>query len=286
MAPPPHPRPAANRGTLSARQLQDIRDMARIAREEEVTLIIHGVKIFGDQDKPTAGKPQQARPQKDRDNVHEQDEAHEPMDTVDPPASPTAAKSKKEERDARRATENRARKRVARWRSLVKRLIYDRVWMPLWKQMRLETSGPKRNARRRMRNALWAEWRRKQFDRGESSSALPSDSRRLSHRDRWLLRRSKPHPSPPSPDGYWQLQQAVWLSDAEDAGLSAEAAEEELLARALEESLADLTDMDAETRSDRSAATGSLSEPGEKHKIATPDSSRRRGKKTRASDRR
>ena len=33
MVPPPHPRPAANRGTLSARQLQDIRDLTRIANE-------------------------------------------------------------------------------------------------------------------------------------------------------------------------------------------------------------------------------------------------------------
>ena len=55
---------------------------------------------------------------------------HEPMDTDGPPTTPTAAKSnKKEERDARRASENRARARVARWRSLVKRLIYNHVWI-------------------------------------------------------------------------------------------------------------------------------------------------------------
>lgn len=285
MVPPPHPRPAANRGTLSARQLQDIRDLTSIANEGGVTLIFHGVKIVGDKGRPAAGNPQQARPQNDREAVREQDVENEPMDTDGPPATPTAAnRKKKEERDAQRAAENRARRRVARWRSLVKRLVYDRVWMPLWKQMMCENQGPKRDARRRMRDALWAEWRRKQFDSGESSSALPSDSHRLSHRDRWLLRRSKPRPSTPPHD--WQLQEAVWLSDAADAGLTADAAEAELIALAIAESMADLTDTDMETRSDRSAATGSLTGAGEKHKIATPDSARRRGKKTRAGGRR
>ena len=89
----------------------------------------------------------------------------------------------------RRASENRARApRVARWRSLVKRLIYDHVWMPLWKQMLCNKQVPKRDLRRKMRDALWAEWRRKPFDSGESSLAPPSNSSRLSHRDRWLLR--------------------------------------------------------------------------------------------------
>lgn len=255
-------RPAANRGTLSARQLQDIRDLTRIANEGGGTLIMHGVKIVGDKGKAAAGNPQQARPQNDREAVREQDVEHEPMDTDGPPTTPTAAKSnKKEERDARRASENRARARVARWRSLVKRLIYDRIWMPLWKQMLRENQGPKRDARRRMRDALWAEWRRKQFDSGESSSAPPSDSRRLSHRDRWLLRRaSKPRPSTPPTD--WQLQTAVWLTDAADAGLTADAAEEELLAQAIAESLEAVTDTDAETRSDRSAATRYEKSPG------------------------
>ena len=136
-----------------------------------------------------------------------------------------------------------------------------------------------------MRDALWAEWRRKQFDSGESSSASPSDSRRLSHRDRWLLQRaSKPRPSTPPTD--WQLQTAVWLSDAADAGLAADAAEEELLALAIAESLGDITDTDMETRSDRSTAMGSLARAGGKHKIATPDSVRRHGRKTRAGGRR
>ena len=273
MVPPPHPRPAANRGTLSARQLQDIRDLTIIANEGGSTLIMHGVKIVGDKGKPAAGNPQQARSQNDREPVREQDVEHEPMDTDGSPATPTAAKSnKKEERDARRAAENRTRMRVARWRSLVKRLKYDRVWFPLWKQMRLDSQGPKRDARRRMRDALWAEWRRKQFDLGAS--------RRLSHRDRWLLRRSKPRP--PTPPTDWELQEAVWLSDAADAGLTADAAEDELLARAIAESLEDVTNKDAENRSDRSTATESLHQAGEKHKIAAPGSARR-GRKTRAS---
>ena len=78
----------------------------------------------------------------------------------------------------------------------------------------------------------------------------------------------------------------MWLTDAADAGLTADAAEEELLAQAIAESLEDVTDTDTETRSDRSAATASLARAGEKHKIATPDSARRRGRKTRAGGRR
>ena len=76
----------------------------------------------------------------------------------------------------------------------------------------------------------------------------------------------------------------MWLTDAADVGMTADAAEEELLAQAIAESLEGVTDTDAETRSDRSAATRSLP-AGEKHKIAAPGSPRR-GKKTRASGRR
>ena len=45
MVPPPHSQPAANRGSLSARQLQDIRNLTLIANETGATLIMHGVKI-------------------------------------------------------------------------------------------------------------------------------------------------------------------------------------------------------------------------------------------------
>ena len=255
--------------------------MSLIANETGVTLIMHGVKIVGEKGRLAGGTPQPARPP-DRDGTHEQGEA-QPMDTVNAPA--TAAKSKKkEERDARRASANRARKCMARWHSLGKRLVYDHIWMPVWTRMMRERSGPKRDARRKIRDALWAEWRRKQFDSGESSSASPGDSRRLSHRDRWLLRRaSKPRPSTP-PTG-WQLQTAVWYSDAADAGLTADDAEDELLAMAIAESLGDIINTDMETRSDHQAATRLPLEAGDKHKTSPPGSARR-SKKTRAGGRR
>ena len=68
------------------------------------------------------------------------------------------AAEKKQQRDAQRAAENRSRQRVARWRMMVKRLVYNHRWMPLWKEMLRSRTSPERVARRRLRDAFWRQW--------------------------------------------------------------------------------------------------------------------------------
>ena len=98
MAPSRPSRARGPRGTLSDDQWQDIRHAAPIASREGVTILIHGVKIFGG-NPARAGNRQQAR----SDAVVEPSGARR-MDTD---AAPTGAE-KKQQRDALRAKAHRA----------------------------------------------------------------------------------------------------------------------------------------------------------------------------------
>jgi len=236
-----HPaRSAATRGSLSARQWQDIRQAARLARSEGVTLIIHGVKIFGD---TPAGSRQ---PQ--RDAVHDGGD-QQPME-VDRQAAAAATKNKKQQRDALRAQENRVRKRMACWRRLVLRMTIrpqrDAVWTE-WMRSRM---SPKCDARSRVRDAFWQEWTRPQFA-GGSAARLGL----MSHRDRYILGR------------------ADALMDRYFPELTNKEHEDQMLQAAIQ---ASLMTMPAETRgSSHTHATRSLDEA----EIKTPASTRRGGKK-------
>ena len=177
------------------------------------------------------------------------------MDTMGPAARVT----KKAERDAQRAAANRSRKRIGRWASLVKRLRYERIWMPVWTEWQRSRMRPECDARRKIRAAFWQEWTRPQFA-GGSAKRLGL----LSGRDRFILAKAdalmaKAFPFPgDAPFGPGDFQ-------SEDAMLQAAIA-------------ASLLNTSLETQDgDRTDGTRSLDVAG----IITPDTSRKAGKKKR-----
>lgn len=143
-------------------------------------------------------------------------------------------------------------------------LKYDHIVSPVWTHHLRSRMSPKRDARRKIRAALWQEWTRPQFDGGEAS-ATPFGERsplgQMSHRDRFILRRARAVMDQAFPE--------------EAFGPSDFMSEDQMLQAAIEASLISTS---AETRDgDRSGATRDLSEAG----IQTPGSARRSGKKKR-----
>ena len=73
-------------------------------------------------------------------------------------------------------------------------LKYDHIVSPVWTHHLRSRMSPKRDARRKIRAALWQEWTRPQFDGGEAS-ATPFGERsplgQMSHRDRYILQRAR-----------------------------------------------------------------------------------------------
>ena len=247
-------RPKANRGRLSAGQWQDIRQAARLARSEKVTLVVHGIKVIPAMDS-TAGSRQ-------RSGGAAHDSGRAPSATEAAPAE--ARTNKKTERDVQRAADNRASKRIARWKQMVKRMRYEYIWMPVFTQFMRASMSPKRDARRKIRAALWQEWTRPQFDGGGTSAepfGEPSPLGLMSHRDRYILRRASSVMAQAFPQGVF---------GPEDFG-----SEEQMLQAAIE---ASLTDTPMENRGDdHIVETRKFNDVGGQ----TPDSARRGGKKKR-----
>jgi len=215
--PPRHPaQPAGSRGSLSARQWQDIRQAARISRSE-------GVSITWRRDgsiliTPTA--PLTDSTHKAGNRLREQERSQEathdtstplPMDT----SGSARTKSKKQlDRDAKRAEANRAQMaspNMARWQLLVQRWLWtarkascNAIWTA-W--MRSRTPEARLEVRRKLRGLLWREWTRPQVD-PPSTPSLPPGCRALptglqvlgarSLRDEYILARVRAfthHPS-------------------------------------------------------------------------------------------
>ena len=112
---------SAARGSLSARQWQDLRQAARLARSEGVTLVMHGVKVSGE--KTTTARQEAPRQQAaaQRDAAQGAGDA-QPMDTT--AGAPAAVSDNSQQRrDARRLKEFLERKRAERWLPLVKSLL-------------------------------------------------------------------------------------------------------------------------------------------------------------------
>ena len=260
MAPSRPARPTATRGTLSARQWQDIHNAALVSRATGVTLVTHGVKSIGDKPPANAGNP---RAQVARGSAVREPDGAQQRDTG---AAPAGA-AKKKQRDLRRAQANRANKAVARWQSLAKRLKYDHVVMPVWTHFMRSRMSPKRDARRKLRDVLWREWTRRQFDAAESSTA-PLGTRSplglLSHRDRYILRRAD------------ALMLHVFPDEPVDADMAAALVDEEYdLQEAIAASLMTTPSVTQGDDHNTSAATRSLTDAG----ISTPGSARRAGKR-------
>jgi hypothetical protein len=206
MAPNQHPaRTTATRGSLSARQWQDLRQAARLARSEGVSFTWHrdgsilispapqvsnhaGNRQRGQQvERPAAPDPQPMDTQ--------------PMETVDSPRQ----QSKKQQRDAERLQKWRAKQpasqSAARWSLLTKPLLWRvrrthlDATFTAWMRTRLE-------ARRMLRSVLWREWTRPQIEPPPLTVLSPASGIRViptglqilgarSLRDEYILKRSR-----------------------------------------------------------------------------------------------
>ena len=206
MAPKHHARPAATRGPSSARLWQDLRQCARLARSEGVSVERRpggGILITPlplNDSTNAAGNPQHAHEKKKKSTP---DAGAEPMDTRGPAPQP----SKKQQRDERRAKDDQALRAspfIARWTLLTQRLVRDARRTILdsthsaWKRSR--TPEAQLETRRKWRALLWGEWTRARFA-PPPMPALPAGCVRIpsgvqvlgarSLRDEYLLSRAR-----------------------------------------------------------------------------------------------
>ena len=181
--PPSHSAQGRGRG-LSARQWQDLRQAARLARSESVTLTMHGVKISPDNRAAGNRQPEQRDFVRGAGSTAEAGDAQ--MQDADNSSAQAATATKKSQRDALRAQAFRERKRVERWRTLCSRVLSivrrhnrDDVWTA-W--MRSKLLG----ARLKLRNLLWREWTRPQHLSSNPGGILGP---LLSSRDEYIHKR-------------------------------------------------------------------------------------------------
>ena len=206
MAPKHHARAAATRGSSSAHRWQDLRQYARLARSEGVSverrpdggILITPLPLIDSTN--ATGKPQHEREKKKKSTP---DAGAEPMDTRGPAPQP----SKKQQRDERRAKDDQALRAspfMARWTLLTQRLVRDARRTILdsthlaWKRSR--TPEAQLEARRKWRALLWREWTRPRFV-PPPMPALPAGCVRIltgvqvlgarSLRDEYLLSRAR-----------------------------------------------------------------------------------------------
>ena len=169
MAPKHHARAAATRGSSSTHRWQDLRQYARLARSEGVSveqrpdggILITPLPLTDSTN--AAGKPQQGHGRKKGKTLDASEP--EPMDTRG-----ATQQSKKQQRDVRRAMAFQARPTspsTARWKLLTQRLTQNARQAILdsthaaWKRSR--TPEAQREARRKWRALLWREWTRPRF---------------------------------------------------------------------------------------------------------------------------
>jgi len=191
---PPRSAQRAN-GSLSARQWADLRQAARLARSENVTIQWRGTNNItilpgpprGDR---PGGKEQVTRAVPPRDKS--------PQQPPDPEEQ--RGTSKKQQRDADRRQKHVPKGCVASWLNLTQAALRRSRWQEcqavwtVWMRTRL---SPRSDARRKLRLAFWREWTRPQIEPspGISDTAdFPrqlgfSDLGRRSHRDEYLLER-------------------------------------------------------------------------------------------------
>lgn len=177
MAPKKHPA-QATRGNLSARQWQDLRQAARLARSEGVSitwrrdgsLLISPPQSLKDST-TAAGNPRRVHEAK-RETTHDDVDAPQPSDTD----GKRARSSKKQQRDAQRAAKRRtALQSEARWQLLTQRLLWtarketcNAVWTGWMRARSPEAVEAKLAARRKLRDLLlpwlWHEWTRPRIE--------------------------------------------------------------------------------------------------------------------------
>jgi len=230
MAPKRPAQPAASRGSLSARQWQDLRQAARLARSEGVSLTWRrdgSILIMpAPQVSNKAGNRQRGQ-QMEQQMAHDpQPMDTQPTETVDSPRP----QSKKQQRDAERLQKWKAKQPAsqwtARWLLLAKPLLWQVRRTHLdstftaWMRSRLE-------ARRKLRSLLWQEWTRPHIPPpshiGPPGSRLRARSQGLlvlglrSCRDEYILKRARafaPHCSGGSREISGWLRQYAAMADS------------------------------------------------------------------------
>lgn len=192
----PHPAQAACRGSLSARQWQEARQWARLARSEGVEITWRGSNNITFKPLGSARVTEQQAPPVSRPKeVATPRSTAQPMDTGD-----AAVLSKKQQRDTTRRLEFRTKKRIACWQRLTSSILRRSRWQAgqdVWtKWMRDRMSG---SVRRKLRSLFWREWTRPQFDGTPALSESADYPRQLgfedvglrSHRDVFILERAR-----------------------------------------------------------------------------------------------
>jgi len=204
---------AGSRGSLNARQWQDIRQAARVARSEGVTITWRRDGSIAISPAPVSA----STPHKAGNQLREQERSHrttrdavaQPMDTAGSETIPSKKQLQKQERDAGRAEANRALKaspQLARWQLLSKRLLWtarkdtcNAIWTA-W--MRSRDPEARLEARRKVRNVFWREWTRPQIEPPPLPTVSPGSPMRViatglqvigarSMRDEYILKRSR-----------------------------------------------------------------------------------------------
>ena len=166
MAPKHSAQPTGTRGSLSARQWSDLRQAARLARSESVSITWRRdgsilISPLTDCSK-TAGNRQHEHGTESRTAR----DASEPQSMASDDCAPAKTASKKQQRDADRLQKWQAKQSApqptARWLLLTKRLLWtsrkascDGVWTA-WMRAR----ASRLEARRKLRSVLWREWTR------------------------------------------------------------------------------------------------------------------------------
>ena len=201
---PPRPAQRTN-GSLSARQWQDLRQAARLARSEDVTITWRGVNNITIH----PGSPRLSGPDRGGQEVR----STRPRDkgaTHPPEPEGTPALSKKQQRSARRLQEHRGKMRAEpepgqpglvaeRWHTLTQAALRRSRWQQsqaVWTQWMRARLSPRRDACRKLRLAFWREWTRPQFAPGPGISETADPERQLgfadlgprSHRDEYILK--------------------------------------------------------------------------------------------------
>jgi hypothetical protein len=148
----------ATRGQLSQQQWQDIRQAARLARTEGVTLSFHGVTISPPtssagilQGGPVVREPRAQR-KADSGTTKDDGDGQQPMDTSDAPKVP----SKRQQRSAQRLVDFQDAQRAAKWMPMVQKMIWsirrearDEIWCS-WMRSGI--------ARVKLRSVFWRAW--------------------------------------------------------------------------------------------------------------------------------
>jgi len=177
---PRHPAQVARRGTLSARQWQDLRQAARIACSEGVSVTWRrdGSLVFTPLPTPLIDSTNKAgnRPSSAETSKRTTRDADVPV-PMETDGIERVQASKKQQRDARRLQEYQESKRVpqsaARWLLLTQRQLWaarktscNAVWAG-W--MRSRTPEARLATRRKLRGLLWRAWTHPQIAPPQSS---------------------------------------------------------------------------------------------------------------------